>query len=123
MDPTDPDPQHRLRRTSWWCRIPEVTAAGLSALDDVTRQEVRKSALPLIMRASLVWLDSGPLRRNLGKKNKILYFPSYTVAYILHVYRYICNTIIDLLMIKMLSHCPVGHLLFFFILQELLIFM
>jgi hypothetical protein len=42
----------------------------MSALDDVTRQELRKSALPLIMRASLVWLDSGPLRRNLGKKSK-----------------------------------------------------
>jgi hypothetical protein len=62
--------QHWLRRTSWWCHIPEVTVAGLSALDDVTRQELRKIALPLIMRGSLVWLDSGPLRRNLGEKKK-----------------------------------------------------
>jgi hypothetical protein len=70
MDPTDPDPQHWLRH------IPEVTGchavAGLSALDDVTRQELRKSALPLIMRGSLVWLDSGPLRRNLGEKKNTL---------------------------------------------------
>lgn len=41
-------------------------AACLAALDEASRVEMRRTALPLIMRGSLVWLDSGPLRRNLG---------------------------------------------------------
>jgi hypothetical protein len=55
-------------------------------------------------------------------KNKILYLPSCTVAYMLHVHRYICTTIKGLLMIKTLSHCPVGHLLCFFLYSSMVVF-
>lgn len=42
-------------------------AACLAALDKPARLELRQTAQPLVMRASLIWLDSGPYRRNLGK--------------------------------------------------------
>ena len=42
-------------------------AACLAALDDLARQQLRQTALPLLMRGSMDWLDSGPFRRDLGK--------------------------------------------------------
>jgi hypothetical protein len=40
--------------------------ACVAVLAGPVRQQLRSTVLPLIMRGSLIWLDSGPFRRDLG---------------------------------------------------------